>query len=307
MKKLVLRSLIIACLCSVLFTQTSFSQVSINELGEAGHESAMLDVESTNKGFLLPRMTTTNRKAITNPAIGLMIFNTSTNCMEWWNGNWWFNACKDFGDQYEEGIIFSENGPTAVVDVYNPTTGKTWMDRNLGATKVAESIDDVDAYGDLYQWGRIADGHQSRSSETATTLSETDKPGHSNFIKTNAVPNDWRSTSNNNLWQGVAGTNNPCPSGYRIPTEAEFNAERQSWTTNNTAGAIASPLKLPAAGRRKFNDATIENAGQDALYWTSSIATNETTVRGLYIYSGTAAFADRNKSNGYSIRCIKDN
>lgn len=55
---------------------------------------------------------------------------------------------------------------TQVVDVINPTTGHTWMDRNLGASRAATSSTDTEAYGDLYQWGRAADGHQKRTSGT---------------------------------------------------------------------------------------------------------------------------------------------
>ncbi|MGA1583494.1 MAG: hypothetical protein ACO4CH_09580, partial [Saprospiraceae bacterium] len=51
---------------------------------------------------------------------------------------------------------------TAVVEVTNPLTGKTWMDRNLGASQVADSSSDANSYGDWYQWGRFADGHQCR-------------------------------------------------------------------------------------------------------------------------------------------------
>jgi hypothetical protein len=47
------------------------------------------------------------------------------------------------------------NAQTTIVDVTNPTTGATWMDRNLGATQVATSSTDAAAYGDLYQWCRI--------------------------------------------------------------------------------------------------------------------------------------------------------
>ena len=37
--------------------------------------------------------------------------------------------------------------------VENPLTGRTWIDRNLGASQVATSPTDTAAYGDLYQWG----------------------------------------------------------------------------------------------------------------------------------------------------------
>jgi hypothetical protein len=55
--------------------------------------SAALDVSSNNKGFLPPRMTTSERNAIASKAAGLMIFNTSTNCVEMYNGSNWINLC----------------------------------------------------------------------------------------------------------------------------------------------------------------------------------------------------------------------
>jgi len=85
--------------------------------------------------------------------------------------------------------------------VTNVTTGRVWLDRNLGATQVAESSTDSAAYGDLYQWGRSADGHQLRDSGTTATLSNSDTPGHGNFITTSSTPNDWRNPQNDNLWQ----------------------------------------------------------------------------------------------------------
>jgi hypothetical protein len=44
--------------------------------------SALLDIESTNQGFLLPRLTQAQRDSIVNPATGLMIFNTTTFCLD---------------------------------------------------------------------------------------------------------------------------------------------------------------------------------------------------------------------------------
>ncbi len=79
-----------------------------------------------------------------------------------------------------------------------------WLDRNLGAMQVATSSSDEDSYGDLFQWGRLDDGHQEITSPTTTTLSSGDVPGHGKFITD--VSNwlfDWRSPQNDNLWQGV--------------------------------------------------------------------------------------------------------
>lgn len=51
--------------------------------------SSVVDIVSTTKGFLLPRMTTTQRDAITSPATGLTIYNTTTNHEERYNGTMW--------------------------------------------------------------------------------------------------------------------------------------------------------------------------------------------------------------------------
>lgn len=95
--------------------------------------------------------------------------------------------------------------------VYNTTTQKIWLDRNLGATQVATSSTDADSYGWLYQWGRLTDGHQIRTPAPATTstLSTTDVPLNGDFITIAEPPNDWRDPQNDNLWQGVDGINNP--------------------------------------------------------------------------------------------------
>lgn len=50
--------------------------------------SAILDLTSSVRGFLLPRMTTAERNAISSPAIGLQIFNTSTNAINFYDGAW---------------------------------------------------------------------------------------------------------------------------------------------------------------------------------------------------------------------------
>jgi hypothetical protein len=63
-----------------LLSQTT--GVGINATGSAPDPSAGLDVNYTNKGFLQPRLTTAQRNGIANPASGLSIYNTSTNCLE---------------------------------------------------------------------------------------------------------------------------------------------------------------------------------------------------------------------------------
>ena len=183
-------------------------------------------------------------------------------------------------------------------------TGRTWMDRNLGASKSAASSSDSGSFGDLYQWGRRSDGHQCRNASITTTLSSSNNtPANSAFIIAPSTPNDWRNPQNSSLWQGVSGTNNPCPSGYRLPTATEFNAELQSWTNKNSSGAISSPLRLPTAGYREFADGTIESG--IGSYWTSSTSNTNSSIS-FDFDNSSAAFYNSGRAYGSSIRCIKN-
>jgi len=124
-------------LLAVFFTAAVNAQsVAINTDGSTANPSAILDLKSTTTGLLPPRMTSTERDAIASPAAGLTIYNTSINCLEFWNGSRWRNSCP------------VNVGPT---DVLSPTTGLVWMDRNLGATQVATSPTHEASYGHLYQ------------------------------------------------------------------------------------------------------------------------------------------------------------
>ena len=190
-------------------------------------------------------------------------------------------------------------------DSDNQLPGKIWMDRNLGASRVARSSTDAATYGDLYQWGRASDGHEIRTSGTTTTFSDSDTPGHGAFILVSEIGSlDWRSPQNDDLWQGVNGVNNPCPDGYRLPTEAEWTAERLSWSSNNAAGAFASPLKLTVAGNRNLLTGSLEEVGSSVDYWSSTVAGESS--RGMFISSSNAGMRSSRRAFGYSVRCIKD-
>jgi hypothetical protein len=298
-----LKTLFTLFIAFLFFSTTAFSQgVAINDSKAAPHSSAILDISSTQKGFLPPRMTMSQRDSILNPANGLVVFNSTSGCLNYFFAGSWYEWCGAV--VYPTGTIHCTATPTAVVDVLNPATGRTWMDRNLGASRAAISSNDSLAYGDLYQWGRRADGHQCRNSATTTTLSSTDQPPHGNFIFSANSPIDWRSPQNDNLWQGVNGINNPCPSGYRVPTTAELNAERASWSTQNIAGAFASPLKLPKAGRRfgtgngTYGDSTL------GLYWTSLLVLQNVST--LFFNSDISMFVSNARADGASVRCIKE-
>lgn len=199
--------------------------------------------------------------------------------------------------------IFGVSGTKFCTDGTVTSAGQVWMDRNLGATRVATSMTDAEAYGDLYQWGRLADGHEKRTSPTTATLSATDVPGHGSFIVATSSPYDWRDPQNDNLWQGVAGVNNPCPAGFRLPTDVEFDTERLSWSTNDFNGAFTSPMKLVPAGVRDY-DGTLLYAGSSGVYWSSTV--DGSSSRLLDFYSSGAYIHSGYRAIGFSVRCLKD-
>ncbi|MFN5307470.1 MAG: FISUMP domain-containing protein, partial [Bacteroidota bacterium] len=203
---------------------------------------------------------------------------------------------------YGNNAIYCNALPTQVVEVTTPT-GKTWMDRNLGASQVAASANDVNAYGDLYQWGRRADGHQCRNSSTTSALSSSAQPAHGDFIVNNNSPWNWQSNINDNLWQGVEAINNPCPAGYRLPSAAEFEAERLYWSSQDASGAFASPLKLALPGYRSGNAGELSDVGNLAYYWTNTV--NLSAAQALTIGIASASTGANLRTYGLSVRCIK--
>jgi uncharacterized protein (TIGR02145 family) len=205
-------------------------------------------------------------------------------------GFWWSNTCNNIPE-----------GPYVISE------GQIWMDRNLGASRVATGINDSEAYGDLYQWGRGTDGHEKRTSGTTSTLSNSVSPGHGNFITAPDSPNDWLSTPNATLWQGVSGTNNPCPAGFRLPTATEWQTELNSWGNDNSTDAFNSPLKLVTAGYRS-DEGVLDFVGDNGSYWSATVSSGVESGKSDYLYfnSSSAFIGHYSRVTGHSVRCIRD-
>lgn len=122
----------------------SFAQLGINATGTAPATSAMLDVSSTSKGFLPPRMTTTQRTAITSPAEGLLVFDTNTKSNWYFNGSIWINDVPGAaltlpynGSQNYVGPLFqltnsSTNLLTSTISTINTGAGTAINAKNSG-------------------------------------------------------------------------------------------------------------------------------------------------------------------------------
>ena len=282
MKKLLLFAAVIA----VSFT--TFAQVGIGTT--TPNASAALDITSTTSGLLPPRMTKVQLEAIASPVEGLMVY--CTDCVP--KTLYVFDAFNF--------VSTSNNTPSGLssTDVYS-TTGKTWMDRNLGATQVATSSTDAASYGDLYQWGRNTDGHEQRNSATASGPVTSGSEG-TNFITSSG---DWLNNQDDTRWNGsTKGTHDPCPAGFRVPTETEWDAERAGFSSINASGAYASVLKLPVAGFRYFSTGALTDVGSYGYYWSSTVS--GTNARALLFNSSNAFMFAANRAYGFSVRCIKE-
>ena len=104
-----------------LFTEGAFAQLKVGNNSTSINASAALEIESTDKGFLLPRMTTAQRNAISSPAEGLKIYNTESKCEEYFNGTGWINSCT--GSISPSGGGNASSGGTAVVSSWTSTVG----------------------------------------------------------------------------------------------------------------------------------------------------------------------------------------
>jgi len=87
MKKVLLLSILLVLGASQIFGQA----VSINTDGALPNASSILDVKSTTKGVLVPRMTSAERNAIAAPATGLLVYDLTTQSYFYFNGTTWFN------------------------------------------------------------------------------------------------------------------------------------------------------------------------------------------------------------------------
>ncbi len=229
-----------------------------------------------------------------------------------------FFCINSFG-QYDEGFakpIITENGNFVYYELAPIQTSEgvlIFLDRNLGA--LSNDITSSDSWGDLYQWGRATDGHEKRLSDTTNTIAPNYTIKSKDFIVDSARANDWVAYPKDDLWSDNGKTNNPCPCGYRLPTEKEWRSLLDLGYEIKSTGAGSyyisignDQLRLPCAGLRNAFTGNFQYQGMRGYYWagevkasgkSSSIDFNKAEITTNVTIYGFRAF-------GRSVRCMRN-
>ena len=230
------------------------------------------------------------------------------------------SAKADMIDLYMMGVLPSIVGSSnkclthlgkTYCEVTSPYTDKVWLDRNMGAARVCTTLDDTACFGDYYQWGRKADGHEDQNSGITTAqANDVNDAGTPDFMISFG---DWAaSTIDDNgstrsaNWSNINGSY-ACPAEYRVPTLDEFKAElldSGSAEIDNRDEAFESFLKLPSAGFRDSGDGTMKYQDSLGMLWSSTARNQGASL--IDFESNDAGIGYSALRNyGQSVRCIK--
>ena len=283
---------VLLCAAFIAASFTSIAQVGVGTT--TPDASSALEVKSTSKGLLLPRLTKSQRDAIGSPVAGLTVYCIDCNSGEisLFNGSTWGVTSSGYVSRHTN--VKSDGS----VGTY------TFLNHNLGADTSLDPHTPVKGLnGDYYQWGRNA---------PAATVD--------NII--GGWGTQGGSSSNGNWTPNSKGPQDPCPAGFRVPSQTEWAAVNSNNTVtttgtfnNNTSefgsalhyGTAVDPklLTLPAAGDRSDTNGALSNRGFSGYYWSS--AENGSNAYYLYFYSSYVDPAGNvDRTNGLSLRCIAE-
>ena len=294
MKKLLI---LLAILTTVAATAQS---VGINTDGSATNASAMLDISSTTKGFLPPRMTGAQRVTITSPAQGLMIYCIDCGTLgeiQVYNGTTWTNMIGG-AVTIPSNTIGTQVWSTTNLDVATYSDGTVipqetdqtiWAGLTTGAWCYYNNDPAYGAiYGKLYNWHAVA-GIWDEASKTDTSLRKKLAPTGWH------VPTDTEWTTLTNALGGltVAG-------GKMKATSTTL------WTSPNTNATNESGFSGIPGGFR-ISSGPFFDIGSFGYWWSSSSSTTTNAwYRYLYYGNGNATRGSGNRKNGLSVRCLRD-
>ena len=242
MKKHLLLMALIAI--SFLENKAAAQGMAVNTSGSSANASSMLDVSSTTKGLLIPRLTTAQMNAITSPALGLMVFNTTANLFYYFDGSVW------------SAVGGGPAGGDLTGTYPNPTVA------NGAITNAKVSNTAAIAYSKLNLTGSIS---------PSVDLAATGTPSSSTYLRGD---NTWATVS------GGSGTVTSVSAGNLSPlfTSAVSNATTTPAIThslNSAAGFTVFTNSTNAIGTPGYGKVV-----PNALFFTSGSADNTHFYRG---------------------------
>ena len=243
--------------------------------------SAQLDVASTDKGLLIPRLTTTQRDAISTPATGLLIWNTTDSTLQQYRGLSGWSAIGGGGSTYSAGYGLSLATTTFSADSLQLST-KEW--RQKGVDSVV---------GLLGSYLPLAGGTYSTTSGDGLALT-TSTLTTGNLMKLTNT-----STVNNGagllsiVSSGANGTASKTTYGQKISvtntgttsTNVGLSVTASGAATNYAIDALTGNIRLTASApvyiAKSSSSAVAKFSMQDASgtewsYWQSNNSSGET-------------------------------
>jgi len=266
--------LLIAALTFV-FSARAQQSVAINNDGTAPHASALLDVKSTTKGILPPRMTTSQILNISNPAAGLIVFNTTSNQLyqytpDGWvsilTSNYWSRPINNrdliysISDSVGIGVI-----PTTKFDVNGNARFRNTLrvDEGINGQSLTLSGNTVSLGSALFSSG-IQSNTDMVINNASATLQLTTSGTNKAFVQISG--NDMR-----------VGTNAGNTTGdFIVRMNGNTNMRIEPSGVINTAGNIHRPEKSGAKGLLPLAYGVVT---RDGVLLTSASTSNVTVTR----------------------------
>ena len=298
-------STIFTILVICLMFNANAQGVAINSDGSSADASAILDVKSTTKGVLIPRLTDVQRDAIASPVAGLLIFNTDQQLMQMYDGTIWSSV--ELNWTCGNLLIDDRNG-----EVYNTIKigDQCWMAENLNmGTRIDgennqtnnsiiekycydDSETNCNTYGGLYLWDEIMQYVTTEGTQGICPLG-----WH--------IPTDLEWCTLENYVD--AGSVSCSTTGYR-GIDAGGNLKETGtthWYTPNTGATNSSGFTALAGG---FKSITFyrERRGRGYFWSSTENSYNDVWVRTIYYMGQGIDRYNYPKLYSYSVRCLKD-
>jgi hypothetical protein len=162
-----MKRFIILLLTTLILENVAWSQVSISTDNTSPDPSAMLDIQSTDKGILIPRMTTAQRNLISAPAAGLLVFDTVAGGFWFYNGSEW----QDLSGGDKDKIADADNDTRITVE---ENTDEDRIRFTAGGTQALviqkNANGDIDLIGSMNNNVLIGSPHDSSTGDYNTML-----------------------------------------------------------------------------------------------------------------------------------------